>query len=271
MNLVIRITRFVSSAALGLLFAPHVIKAGPDDNRRGNASALIPGYSQSARNQTAVVTETDAKIDVRRATPVLDPRDATRLSTGSLWKDGVTNEYGMFADRKARRRGDVLTIVVAENMTITNSIDQQTSKSNSLSNSLIDQYLLNLPKDLHIAKRSPTASVTADNALGLTTASKGNAQTNQQQSLTARAAVTVMDVLPNGNLVVEGTRIVSFSGETKYAELSGIVRHDDVAPDNTVISTNIADAKVKFISEGSLTDAQKKGWLSRGIDRFNPL
>ncbi len=79
------------------------------------------------------------------------------------------------------------------------------------------------------------------------------------------------DVLPNGNLVVEGTRIISFSGETKYAEMSGIVRHDDVAPDNTVLSTNIADAKVKYIDEGSLTDAQKKGWLSRGFDRFNPL
>ena len=255
-----------------MLCAAQFVQAGPDDDRRGNASSLIPGYSQSARNQTAVVTETDAKIDVRRATPVLDPRDATRLSTGSLWKDGVTNEYGMFADRRARRRGDVLTIVVAENTTITNSIDQQTSKSNSLSNPLIDQYLLNLPKNLHIAKRSAAAGdVTADNALGLTTASKGNAQTNQQQSITARAAVTVTDVLPNGNLVVEGTRIVAFAGETKYAELSGIVRHDDVAPDNTVVSTNIADAKVKFISEGALTDAQKKGWLSRGIDRFNPL
>ena len=184
----------------------------------------------------------------------------------------------MFADRRARRRGDVLTIVVAENTTITNQIDTQTSKANSVSNPVLDQYLLRLPKNLKVAKRAPgtgtgtgATGVSADSALGLTTSYKGDAQVNQQESLVSRAAITVTDVLPNGNLVVEGTRIISFSGETKYAEMSGIVRHDDVAPDNTVLSTNIADAKVKYIDEGSLTDAQKKGWLSRGFDRFNPL
>ena len=62
-------------------------------------------------------------------------------------------------------------------------------------------------------------------ALGLTTSyNGGNAQLNTQQSLDTRAAVTVTDVLPNGNLVIEGTRVVTFSGETKYAQLSGIVR-----------------------------------------------
>ena len=270
-------TRFLGAAAFTLLFASRS-QAG-DDDRRGNASTLIPGYSQSARNQfQPVLTETDARVEVRRATPVLDPRDATRISSGSLWKEGIANESGMFADRRARHRGDTLTIIVAENTVITNTIDQQTSKANSVSNPVLDQYLLRLPKNLPGARRAPgtgTAGtgtgVSTDGALGLTTSYKGDSQFNQQQALNSRAAVTVTDVLPNGNLVIEGTRIVSFSGETKYAEMSGIVRHDDVAPDNTVISTNVADAKVRYVDEGSLSDAQKKGWLSRGIDRFNPL
>ena len=278
LRLASRTTHFLGAAAVTLLFAAQS-KAG-DDDRRGNASALIPGYSQSARNQfQPVVTETDARVEVRRATPVLDPRDATRISSGSLWKDGISNESGMFADRRARHRGDTLTIVVAENTVITNTIDQQTSKANSVSNPILDQYLLRLPKKLPGARRAPgtgtggggTGGATVDGALGLTTSFKGDSQFNQQQALTSRAAVTVTDVLPNGNLVIEGTRIVSFSGETKYAELRGIVRHDDVAPDNTVISTNVADAKIRYVDEGSLSDAQKKGWLSRGIDRFNPL
>lgn len=271
-----RTTHFLGAAAVTLLFASHS-KAG-DDDRRGNASALIPGFSQSARNQfQPVVTETDTRVEVRRATPVQDPRDATRISSGSLWKDGIANESGMFADRRARHRGDTLTIVIAENSVVTNTIDQQTSKANSLSNPVLDQYLVNLPKNLHIAKQATGAAgaagtgVSASSALGLAATYKGNAQFNQQQALNSRAAVTVTDVLPNGNLVIEGTRIVSFSGETKYAELRGIVRHDDVAPDNTVISTNVADAKIRYVDEGSLSDAQKKGWLSRGIDRFNPL
>ncbi len=275
LHLISRTAHFLGAATVTVLFASHA-QAG-DEDRRGNASALIPGYSQSARNQfQPVTTETDSRVEVRRATPVLDPRDATRISSGSLWKDGIANESGMFADRRARHRGDTLTIVVAENTVITNTIDQQTSKANSVSNPVLDQYLLRLPKNLPGAKRAPgtgTAGtgVSTDGALGVTTSYKGDSQFNQQQSLTARAAVTVTDVLPNGNLVIEGTRIVSFSGETKYAELRGIVRHDDVAPDNTVISTNVADAKIRYVDEGSLSDAQKKGWLSRGIDRFNPL
>ncbi len=240
----------------------------------GPNMSLFPGLANPSAEAT------DNRVEVRRATAVMDPRDQTRISAGSLWRDGVTNETGMFADRRARRRGDVLTLVVSENVNITNSITQQTSKNNSISNGILDSYLLNLPKNLHIAKQAPAAAAatgstapgtSVSNALGLTTASGGNSQLNNQQTLDTRAAVTVTDVLPNGNLVIEGTRIVSFSGETKYARMSGIVRHDDVAPDNTVLSSNVADAKVQLLSEGSLTDAQKKGWLARGIDRFSPL
>jgi flagellar L-ring protein precursor FlgH len=83
--------------------------------------------------------------------------------------------------------------------------------------------------------------------------------------------VTVTDVLPNGNLVIEGVRVVSFSGETQYVVLRGIVRRDDIARDNSVVSTNIADARVEFHSEGSLTDAQKRGWLARIYERLRPL
>ena len=228
--------------------------------------SLFPGMA----NTNTAAEASDARVEVRRATAVMDPRDQSRLSSGSLWKDNVTNEAGMFADRKARRRGDILTIVVSESVNITNSITQQTSKSNALSNPVLDSYLLNLPKNLHIAKQaapaagSTTAAGTSvSGALSLSTSSNGNAQLNNQQSLETRATVTVTDVLPNGNMIVEGTRIVSFSGETKYAQLSGIVRRDDVTPENTVLSSNIADAKVQLFSEGSLTDAQKRAG-SRG-------
>ena len=83
--------------------------------------------------------------------------------------------------------------------------------------------------------------------------------------------MTVIDVLPNGNMVVEGVRLVRFSGETQYASLRGIVRPVDVQKDNTVLSTNIADAQVEFVSEGSLTEAQKKGWLLRLANKASPF
>ena len=248
------------TACAGLLACDRA-RAGDNSDHRVEARSLIPGDGPGNWNS-------DARVEVRRATPVLDPNDPARISLGSVWKSGVTNEAGMFADRRARRRGDVLTMIVAENSTITNTLAQQTAKTNNVS-SVLDQFVLKTPKNLHVAKQ--TGDITPNSILGLTAAFTGNAQTNQQLSLAATGAVTVTDVLPNGNLVLEGTRIISFNGENKYMEMSGIVRGDDVAANNTILSSNVADAKVRFLAEGSLTDAQKKGWLSRGVDRFNPL
>jgi flagellar L-ring protein precursor FlgH len=72
-------------------------------------------------------------------------------------------------------------------------------------------------------------------------------------------------------MVIEGARMVTFSGEAQYVVLHGIVRADDVASDNTVQSSNIADARVEFISEGSLTDAQKRGWLAKLYEKLRPF
>jgi len=71
--------------------------------------------------------------------------------------------------------------------------------------------------------------------------------------------------------VLEGVRVVTFSGETQYFVLRGIVRVDDIARDNSVISTNIADARVEFYAEGSLTEAQKRGWLAKVYEKVRPL
>lgn len=66
-------------------------------------------------------------------------------------------------------------------------------------------------------------------------------------------------------------RVVRFSGETQYVVLHGIVRPDDIASDNTVVSSSIADARVEFYSEGALTDAQKRGWLAKVYEKLRPF
>jgi flagellar L-ring protein precursor FlgH len=99
----------------------------------------------------------------------------------------------------------------------------------------------------------------------------GGGDISNSQSLSARAAVLVTDVLPNGNLVIEGVRVVKFSGETQYVVLHGLVRPDDIARDNSVISTNIADARVEFHAEGALSDAQKRGWLAKVYEKLRPM
>ncbi|MEI6871259.1 MAG: flagellar basal body L-ring protein FlgH, partial [Verrucomicrobiota bacterium] len=91
-----------------------------------------------------------------------------------------------------------------------------------------------------------------------------------KQVLTAEMTVQVIDVLPNGNLVIEGIRQVSFSKERQFMSLRGIIRPGDVSAGNTVPSGMVADARIDVVSEGSVSDAQKKGWLLRLDEKISP-
>jgi len=189
----------------------------------------------------------------------------TRSSADSLWTSPANAELGMVADRKAARRGDILTVVVSETAATQSSQSKKSNKSSSI-DAGVSQFLF----PPAISGLGTHAGALPSTKLASSSASTGGGEINNSQSLTARAAVTVSDVLPNGNLVIEGVRVVTFSGETQYVVLHGVVRPDDISNLNTISSTNIADARVQFISEGSLTDAQKKGWLTKIYDTVRP-
>jgi flagellar L-ring protein precursor FlgH len=91
------------------------------------------------------------------------------------------------------------------------------------------------------------------------------------EKITGRIAVTVVDVLPNGTLVVEGTRRTKFANESLDAVLRGTVRGEDVTAANTVFSFNVADANIRYISKGTVSDSQKKGWFNRAWDKVTPF
>jgi flagellar L-ring protein precursor FlgH len=99
----------------------------------------------------------------------------------------------------------------------------------------------------------------------------GGGQINNAETITAQIAVRVIDVLPNGNLVVEGRSHTAFSGEKQDAILRGTIRYDDISANNTIYSYNIADASIQFVSKGTITDNQNKGWFNRIWDKINPF
>ncbi|HUG11299.1 MAG TPA: flagellar basal body L-ring protein FlgH [Opitutaceae bacterium] len=187
-------------------------------------------------------------------------------SAQSLWPVDGGSERAMFADRKATRAGDILTVIVAESANATNSQSKKSERSSSLEDA-VQRFLFSAATSGLGTHNGELPAV----SLGGSASNSGGGQANNTQSLTSRAAVVVTDVLPNGNLVIEGKRIVTFSGETQYVALHGIVRADDVTSANTVFSSNVADARVEFISEGSLTDAQRRGWLSKLYEKFRPF
>ena len=185
-------------------------------------------------------------------------------ANGSLWPTNNASERGMIADHKASRAGDIITIVVNENAIAQSSQSKKSTRDASLNDS-VQQFLFANSKFGTHNGGLPGIQ------LGGTSTYSGGGDVSNSQSLSARAAVLVTDVLPNGNMVIEGARIVTFSGETQYVVLHGLVRIDDVTRDNTVTSSNIADARVEFYSEGQLTEAQKRGWFSKLYERLRPF
>ena len=184
----------------------------------------------------------------------------------SLWTSGQSRESAMFSDRRARRVGDIVTVLVQESASVQASRRTKTDKSANV-DAAIEKFFY-----------SPSASNGGTHngelpavAFGGTNDFNGGGEITDKQTVTARAAVSVIDVLPNGNLVIEGSRYVAYSGEKQYALLRGIIRPDDIQTGNTILSSSIANARVEFISQGAITATQRKGWLTKTVDTINPF
>lgn len=189
---------------------------------------------------------------------------ATTAQADSIWPNDRARERGMIADRRASGTGDIITIVVNETAIAQSSQSKKSSRDSNIEDA-VEQFLFANSRALTHRGGLPGLK------LGGSANYSGGGDISNSQSLSARAAVMVTDVLPNGNLVIEGARMVTFSGETQYVVLHGLVRGDDISRDNTVASSNIADARVEFYSEGQLTDAQKRGWFAKLYEKLRPF
>lgn len=190
---------------------------------------------------------------------------AGHAAADSLWTAPGSSERAITADRKASQVGDILTVVVQESAS-NQSSQRTTTDSGSNVDAGVEQWLF----PLAASKMGTHNGALPGIKLGGTNDFTGGGQTSASQNLTARAAVLVTAVLPNGNLVIEGARRVTYDGETQHVVLHGVVRGEDVSSGNIVFSSNIADARVEFINEGTLTDAKKKGWLTKLYEKLRP-
>lgn len=176
---------------------------------------------------------------------------------GSLWTK-KTVRGGMFADKIARDIGDILTIVVQEQSEVSTSKSSSVNKESSISTQ-IQRLLDNADEDY------------PGLAWEVAREFEGGGQLSDSQSAESRLSVVVIDRLPNGNLVVEGMRQMVMANEVNYAVLRGYVRPNDIRADNSILSSSIADARIEFIAEGTLTEAQREGWLSRLYSFISPF
>lgn len=181
------------------------------------------------------------------------PASHSQDRVGSIYRPD-SGPIGSIANKTARRPGDLITVLISENQDVSNQESADLKRETTL-----DYALLNF--DVKPNAFNPLPAIQAETEDEL----KGTANYLKKGAFTARLTAVVVDVLPNGNLVINGRREIRIDQETKVLEITGLVRRYDVRPDNTVQSELVADARVSYAGKGPLTDATNRKGLGKLI------
>jgi flagellar L-ring protein precursor FlgH len=205
------------------------------------------------------------KAEVR--TPNFDEQlDPVKLNyaKGSLWQD---SSVGLTDDHKARRKGDILTIVIAEQASASKQATTGTSRKTNISAGVPN--LLGLETNMTGIR----------NWMDLSNLIKANSQstfdgsgtTTRKENLSATITAKVVEVLPNGNLLLSGRRNVKVNNEDQLILVEGTVRPRDISPDNAVSSSQVADARITYTGKGIVSDQTNPGWLTNVFNKIWPF
>jgi len=193
--------------------------------------------------------------------PMPMPQSAT-YNPNSLWRNG---SRAFFKDQRAHQVGDILTVTV--NITDKANIANETQRSrDTKEDSGIDSFF-GKPKVPIMNTPTPTRIFTSDS----TTSLDGKGSVNRNETLTTNVAGVVMQVLPNGNLVIEGKQEIRVNFEVRELIVAGIVRPEDIQSDNTIDSTKIAEARISYGGRGQLTDVQQSRYGQQVLDVLLPF
>ena len=215
-------------AALALLAVPALAQAPAPVDKRDDYEQVLARYLQAAR--------------------------ATTTSPDTSWA------AGLFADLRARRVNDLVTVRVVENITASGSADSALDKNSSAAASVTKLFGA---ENRFPGWLDPTSLA----ALGTNTGFTGSGSTTRNGSLTAVITTRVVEVLPNSDLVLEGIREVDINGDRQFIVLSGIVRAADIGPGNVVPSTAVGQMQIRYFGKGLMKDNLKPGWLVRMLNK----
>jgi flagellar L-ring protein precursor FlgH len=181
---------------------------------------------------------------------VLQP--PTPRTDGAIFQAGQNIE--LFADLKARRVGDILTIKLNESTAASKKAETKTSKGTTVANTGPTIFGKTITtKGIPIFNTSMTGADAFDGAGAVT----------QSNSLAGALTVTVMEVQANGNLVVQGDKSLKLNQGDEFVHIAGVIRPADIATDNTVTSDKLADAHISYSGKGVVDSSNRMGWLAR--------
>jgi flagellar L-ring protein FlgH len=193
--------------------------------------------------------------------PMPTPQPAT-YNPNSLWRNG-SREF--FKDQRAHEVGDILTITVNINDSAVLNNETQRSRTNTQDTGITNFFgVANLPLT---NQPLPARTLTTDG----TTSFTGNGSINRSEALVTNIAAVVTQVLPNGNLVVEGKQEIRVNFEMRQLIVGGIVRPEDIQSDNTIDSSKIAEERLSYGGKGQITQVQQPPWGQQFFDIVLPF
>ena len=193
--------------------------------------------------------------------PMPKPEQAS-YNANSLWRNG---SRAFFKDQRAARIGDLLTVTV--NITDKANLSNETQRSRTAKEDSGITDFIGSQTITQANKILPGKILTTDS----TSSSDGKGSVNRQESLTTNVAAVVTQVLPNGNLVVEGKQEIRVNFEIRELIVAGIVRPEDIQSDNTIDSSKIAQARIAYGGRGQITDVQQPRYGQQVMDVLLPF
>jgi flagellar L-ring protein precursor FlgH len=180
--------------------------------------------------------------------------------SGSIW--ATSGSLSLFEDRKARDVGDLVTIVLTERTNARSSQSTSTSRNSATSVA---------PPTLFGGQVTLDGRNVLEQSLASESSFDGSGDLSQSNRLDGNITATVVSRLPNGNLVVQGEKWIRLTHGAELVRVQGIVRPTDIAPDNTVASSRVAEARISYSASGSAAQANAQGWFSRFFAALSPF
>ena len=192
------------------------------------------------------------KPDTAEFAPVeVSTKSKQPLSAGSLFSAEVG--VNLYDDRRAYRAGDIITV----------TLNERTVSSKSAETKIDKDGKVDFGEDSILGKLVDIKGHSLLTNVEQTRSFDGSGETDQQNRLQGSIAVTIADVMPNGLLVIRGEKWMTLTNGQEFIRISGLIRPDDVASNNTISSTKVADARISYSGTGDLAAANKQGWASR--------
>jgi len=204
------------------------------------------------------VTTTPATAVHQPMTARPEPRNYAVPTNGAIYN--VASARPLFEDRRARFVGDTITINIAEKTAASKISENKAERSHTVDTSI--SSIVGLP-----FKGAQGTALAVDNSNKF----DGKGQNNSSNDFTGTITVTVIEVYPNGNLLVSGEKQIGLKEGEEFIRFSGVVNPNTITTSNTVTSTQVADARIEYKANGFIDSAQVMGWLGRFFLTFMPF